>query len=195
MRAAAFRVVICLVAAVPSCAVAAGHDYQITHVYSNVTFSIQKFFFTEEGGFSRYGGDLYLDYDHPEQSRVFMTIEASSIDTRNAARDKVLRSDDFFDVQRYPTLTFVSRSAIPKGHDDYQVTGDLTIHGVTRQIVIPVHYLGARQLSGWGDFVGFESAFSIDRTEFGVNGLRWGGGTAVLSKEVTIRLSIGATKR
>lgn len=193
MRAAAL--LLCVAAAVPACARAAGHDYEITHVYSNVTFSIQKFFFTEEGGFSRYGGDVHLDYDHPEQSHVAMAIEAASIDTRNATRDKVLRSDDFFDVERYPSLTFVSRSVAPKSHDEFDVTGDLTIHGVTKRITIPVHYLGAKRIPGWGDFVGFESAFTIDRTEFGVDGLRWGGGTPVLGKEVKIRLSIGAMKK
>ena len=168
--------------------------YDISHVYSNVGFSITKIFFKEEGGFRDYSGQVVFDAAHPERSRVQVTVQAASIDTRIETRDKVLRSDDFFDVERYPTLNFVSTSVTPKSAELLDVAGDLTIRGVTKHITIPVHYLGHKQMAGWHDFVGFETDFTIDRTDFGVNGTRWSGGNLILSKEVNIHLSIGAVK-
>ena len=177
----------------PVCA-AQSTTYDISHVYSNVGFRITKIFFKEEGGFRDYSGQIVYDPQHPEHSRVQMTVRAASIDTRIEGRDKVLRSDDFFDVEHYPTLTFVSTSVIPKAPGLMDVAGDLTIRGVTRHITIPVRYLGHKQIPGWHDFVGFETEFAIDRTDFGVNGTRWSGGNLILSKEVTIHLSLGAVK-
>lgn len=189
------RVLFCvlmLMLTAPSPAYGKAATYEITHLYSNVSFSIMKFFFKEDGGFRQYSGEIVYDPDRPERSSVQMTVEAASIDTRNEGRDRVLRSDDFFDVARYPTLKFVSTSIKPKQNGMLDVAGDLTIHGITKHITIPVHFLGAKQMQGWGDFVGFDTEFTIDRTAFGVNGSRWSGGTLVLSKEVNIHLSIGA---
>ena len=164
--------------------------YDITHVYSNVSFNITKFSFKEEGGFRQYSGKIFYDPDHPERSHVQMIVQAESIDTRDEGRDRALRSDNFFDVARYPTLSFVSTSIAPKQNGMLDVAGDLTIHGVTKHITIPVHFLGTKQMQGWGDFIGFNTEFTIDRTEFGVNGgSSWAG---ILGKEVEIHLSVGA---
>lgn len=150
--------------------------YKITQVYSNVSFSIAKFFFTEDGGFKQYSGEIFYDPGHPERSHVQMTVRAESIDTRNEGRDRVLCSDDFFDVAHYPILRFASASVTPRQNGMLEVAGDLTIHGVTKHIIIPVRFLGEKRIEGWGDFVGFDSEFTVDRTEFGVNGTRWSGG-------------------
>jgi polyisoprenoid-binding protein YceI len=168
--------------------------YEISHVYSNISFSIMKFFFKEEGGFRSYSGQIYYNPTRPERSRVQMTVQATSIDTRNEGRDRVLRSDDFFDVEHYPTLAFVSTSVTPKPGNVLDVAGDFTIHGVTKHITIPVRFLGDKQMQGWGDFVGFDTEFTIDRTAFGVNGSRWSGGAAVLGRDVNIHLTIGAIR-
>jgi polyisoprenoid-binding protein YceI len=168
--------------------------YEITPMYSNVGFSIMKFFIKEEGGFRDYGGEIFYDPDHPERSWVNMTVKAASIDTRIDNRDKALRSEDFFDVDHYPTLSFKSVSVAAKPGDTLDVTGDLTIHGVTKRITLPVHFLGVRKLQGWGEFAGFDTEFTIDRTAFGVNAARWSGGRLILSNEVTIHLAIGGTK-
>jgi polyisoprenoid-binding protein YceI len=155
-----------------------------------VSFNITKFFFKEEGGFGQYSGKIFFVPDHPERSRVEMVVQAESIDTRDEVRDRALRSDNFFDVARYPTLSFVSTSVVPRQNGMLDVAGDLTIHGVTKQITIPVRFLGTKQMRGWGNFIGFETEFTIDRTEFGVNGgSSW---SAVLSKEVEVHLSVGA---
>jgi polyisoprenoid-binding protein YceI len=192
------RILLCvlvLAQIAPVCASEKAATYEITHVYSNVSFSITKFFFKEDGGFGQYSGEIFYDPDHPERSHVQMTVQATSIDTRNEGRDRVLRSDDFFDVARYPTLSFVSTSVSSKqGGGMLDVAGDLIIHGVTKHITIPVRFLGAKQVPGWGSFVGFDTEFTIDRTEFGVNGTRWSGGALILSKEVNVHLSIGATR-
>src|ERR1700691_6589496 len=70
--------------------------YVISHVYSNVSFNITKFFFKEEGGCRQYSGKIYFDPDHPERSRIEMVVQAESIDTRDEGRDRALRSDNFF---------------------------------------------------------------------------------------------------
>jgi polyisoprenoid-binding protein YceI len=178
----------------PAIAYDGASTYEISHVYSNVSFSIMKFFFKEDGGFRIYAGKVYYDPAHPERSHVRMTVQAASIDTRNEGRDRALRSDDFFDVEHYPTLTFVSTSVTPKSDYLLDVAGDITIHGVTKHITISVRFLGEKYLQGWGDFVGFDTEFTIDRTAFGVNGSRWSGGAAVLSKDVNIHLAIGAIR-
>ncbi len=178
----------------PALTTPAAATYRISPVYSNVSFSIMKFFFTEEGGFGAYNGTICYDPSRPEKSQVTMSVQAASIDTRNSQRDDVLRSEDFFDVQKYPTLSFVSTSVTSKANNQLEVSGDLTIHGITRQISIPVKFLGAKQMPGWGDFVGFDTVFTIDRTAFGVNGAKWSGGRLILSHDVTIHLTIGAVK-
>jgi polyisoprenoid-binding protein YceI len=180
--------------ATPAFARDSAPTYAISPVFSNVDFSIMKFFFEETGGFRNYSGEITYDPAHPERSHIQMTVQSASIDTRNEGRDSVLRSDDFFDIARYPTLTFVSTSVSPKHDNLLDVTGDLTIHGITKRVTIPVRFLGEKQLQGWGDFVGFDTEFTIDRSEYGVNGTRWGGGTAILSKNVKIHLVIGAIK-
>jgi polyisoprenoid-binding protein YceI len=178
----------------PAFAYGGASTYQISHVYSNVSFSIMKFFFKEDGGFRTYTGEVYYDPAHPERSHVRMIVQAASIDTRNEGRDRALRSDNFFDVEHYPTLAFVSTSVSPKSGNLLEVTGDITIHGVTKQITIPVRFLGEKYLQGWGDFVGFDTEFTIDRTAFGVNGSRWSGGAVVVSTDVNIHLAIGAIR-
>jgi polyisoprenoid-binding protein YceI len=166
--------------------------YEITHAYSNVSFNITKFFFKEEGGFRQYSGNIFYDSDRPERSRVEMVVQAESIYTRDEGRDRALRSGDFVDVARYPTLSFVSTSVVPKQNVMLDVARDLAIHGVTRHITIPAHFLGTRQMQGWGDFIGSDTQFTIDRPEFGVDSSRWSGGAAILGKDVEVALSVGA---
>jgi len=168
--------------------------YVISQQLSSVNFSIKKLFFDEQGGFRDYSGAICFDPSHPERSSVRIVVQATSIDTRVEMRDRELRSDDFFDIARYPILSFVSSSVNLKSSDLFEVTGDLTLHGVNRRITVPVHMLGARKMQGWGEFIGFGVEFVIDRTEFGVNGTRWSGDSVILSKAVNIHLSIGAVR-
>jgi len=102
-----------------------------------------------------------------------------------------LRSDDFFDVEKYPTLSFRSTKITSTGKDSYDVQGDLIIHGVTKRITVPVQTIGVRAMPGTGDFAGFETTFNIDRRYFGVLGSRGSGNTLAIDPIVVLHLIIG----
>jgi polyisoprenoid-binding protein YceI len=134
-----------------------------------------------------------MDEQDPGRSSVEVTIQATSVDTAQADRDTHLRSADFFSVEQFPTLTFKSTSVAAKGTDTYQVTGDLTIHGVTRQVVMPVTFLGLAK-DPWGNQrAGFEAEFTINRKDYG---LMWNAaletGGFLVGDEVKIGLSVQA---
>lgn len=170
--------------------------YRVSKDYTTLSFTATKWkVFKEEGIFQDYDGSLTYDAAKPEASFIEVTVQAASLDTRNATRDKVLRSDDFFDVEKYPTLSFRSVTAKSTGADSFEATGDLTIHGVTKRITIPAKLIGARVMPGVGDFAGFETTFNIDRREYGVLGTRWSGNTVAIEPTVVIHLIIGGVRK
>jgi polyisoprenoid-binding protein YceI len=169
--------------------------YRISKSYTTLSFTATKWkVFKEEGLFQEFEGSLTYDAVRPERSSIEVVAQAASLDTRNATRDKVLRSDDFFDVDKYATLTFRSAGVKPTGADSFDVTGDLTIHGVTKRIDVPAKLIGARVMPGVGEFAGFETTFSIDRREYGVMGTRWSGNTVAIDPTVMIHLIIGGVR-
>jgi polyisoprenoid-binding protein YceI len=169
--------------------------YRVSKTYTTLEFAVTKWMvFKEQGLFQDFQGQLVYDPAHPEKSQVEVTVQASSLDTREPTRDKVLRSDDFFDVEKYPTLSFRSTNAVPKGPDALEVTGDLTIHGTTHRIRIPVKVLGVQEVPNAGTFVGFETNFTIDRRDYGVLGSRWSGGKVAIDNTVYIHLILGGVK-
>ena len=122
-----------------------------------------------------------------------VVIKAASIDTSQPDRDTHLRSADFFDVEKFPTLTFKSTNVKQAGGDAYAVTGDLTIHGVTKSVVLPVTFLGMAK-DPWGnERAGFEAEVTINRRDFG---LTWNAaletGGFLVGDEVKISLSVQA---
>lgn len=165
----------------------------VSPAFSSVGFSIMEFgVMKQDGSFRDFNGDIFYDPAHPERSYVNFVVQVDSIDARSRNRENALRSDDFFDTQRFPTMSFASTSVAARPDGTLQVTGDITIRGVTRRITIPVRYLGFMRVSEQNSYAGFESTFMIDRTEFGVNGARWQAGRLLLGKEVTVTLQIGA---
>jgi polyisoprenoid-binding protein YceI len=173
----------------------AAKSYRISKSYTTLSFTATKWMvFKEEGLFQDYSGTLTYDPENPSASAIDVTVQSASLDTRNSGRDNVLRSDDFFDVKKYPTLSFRSTQVASTGSDQLNVTGDLTIHGVTKRITISVHVIGVRVMSGIGDFAGFETTFSIDRRDYGVLGTRWSGNSMAIDPTVTIHLIIGGVK-
>jgi polyisoprenoid-binding protein YceI len=150
--------------------------------------------FKEEGLFQDFNGTMTYSATDPTKCKIDVMVQAASLDTRNASRDKVLRSDDFFDAEKFPTLSFRSTKVIANGNDSYQVQGDLTIHGVTKSINVPVKMIGARVMPGIGDFAGFETTFTIDRRDFGVFGNRWSGNTLAIDPTIAIHLLIGGVR-
>ncbi|MGH9775775.1 MAG: YceI family protein [Candidatus Acidiferrales bacterium] len=189
-----------LLAAFHSVAIAAApksqaKTYRISKTYTTLSFTATKWMvFKEEGIFQEFSGTLTYDAANPAASAIDVIVQAASLDTRNSARDGVLRSDDFFDVARYPTLTFRSVAVTAAGKDTLNVMGDLTIRGVTHRITIPVHIIGVRAMPGIGEFAGFETNFVIDRRDYSVLGSRWSGGKLAIDYAVPIHLIIGGVR-
>jgi polyisoprenoid-binding protein YceI len=164
--------------------------YEVRPVYSNIGFSIVKWgVLKEEGQFREFNGTLDYDPTRPQQARIDVVAQAASLDTKNDGRDKTVKSEDFLDAERYPTLEFHST-----GVDGNFLTGDLTIHGVTKRVRLQVVSHGVRDLPQVGKLAGFETNFKVNRRDFGVLGSRWGAVPGVLSDEVEIRIVIGAIK-
>jgi polyisoprenoid-binding protein YceI len=123
------------------------------------------------GRFSVFSGGILYDVESPEHSSVAMSIDVASINTDNDLRDGHLRSPDWFDAERWPTITFTSEAIEQTGADEFLVTGPLTIKETTRVVSIPFTRLHDVQTDAWGNWrIGFEGALTIDRKEFGVEG-------------------------
>jgi polyisoprenoid-binding protein YceI len=166
--------------------------YTVSKSYSTLSFTATKWMvFKEEGLFQDFRGNLTYSAQDPSKCKIDVTVQAASLDTRNWVRDRELRSDDFFDVEQYPTLSFRSTEVTAADKATYNVEGDLTIHGVTKHISVPVKVIGVRMMPGIGDFAGFETTFSIDRRDFGVLGSRWSGNTLAIDPTVVLHLIIG----
>ena len=168
---------------------AAVETYVIDPVHSSIGFTIRHFVSKVPGSFSKVNGTITVDRDNLEKSSVDAVIDVASITTSNEKRDAHLNSPDFFDTAKYGTSTFKSTSWKKTGEDTFDVAGDLTLHGVTKPVVLQVTLLGfgpgARgQLSGW------EASTKLKKSDFGVQG------PAMLSKalgdEVTLHITIEA---
>jgi polyisoprenoid-binding protein YceI len=169
--------------------------YTLSKLYTTLSFTATKWMvFKEEGTFQDFRGTLTYSPIDPAKCRIDVTVQAASLDTRSSGRDKVLRSDDFFDVEKFPTLSFRSISVKATGKETYDVEGDLTIHGVTKRVTVPVKLIGVRVMPGIGDFAGFETTFNIDRRDFGILGSRWSGNTIAIDPTVVLHLIIGGVR-
>jgi len=158
---------------------------------SHIGFAIYKWkVFKEEGRFKDFAGAIIYDPKNPAASQVEFTVQANSIDSRNSDRDGALRSKEFFNVAKYPTLGFKSRQVAKKSADTLLVSGDLTIRGITKPITIPVKLLGVNRVGDMGLLAGFESTFVINREDFGI-----ARGWDIIGKEATIHLMIGAESK
>ena len=170
--------------------------YQAEPTNGAVGFTVMKFgVFKEEGSFREFNARIHFDADSPAKSRVEFDVEAKSIDTKNDNRDSTLRSEHFLHVAKYPRLTFRSTKVVPRGKQLADVTGNLTIRGVTRQITVPVRLLGVTK-RGRQELAGFETTFTIDRQAFGVTGGGWAAeAPGVLGDDVTIHILAGGVRR
>jgi polyisoprenoid-binding protein YceI len=165
----------------------------VDKAHSEALFQVRHLVTRVRGRFSEFAGTILFNEAQPEQTSVEFTIQAASIDTNQADRDQHLRSEDFFFVERFPTLTFASTRIVPKGGNEFDVVGRLTIRGVTREITLPVSYLGMAT-DPWGQLkAGFEAETTINRKDFD---LKWNAaletGGFLVGDEVKITLSIQA---
>lgn len=167
--------------------------YSIDKAHSEVTFQVRHLLTKVRGRFSNFSGTVRLNEDEPGESSVSLTIDAASVDTNNADRDQHLRSDDFFAVATYPTITFQSSRIVKTGAETYDVSGTLTIRGVASDIILPVVYLGTAN-DPWGNArAAFETELIINRKDFG---LTWNAaleaGGFLVGDEVKISVSVQA---
>jgi polyisoprenoid-binding protein YceI len=173
----------------------AAETYTFDKAHTNVGFQVRHIFTLVSGKFTDFAGTIQVDRAKPESSTVEFTIQAKSIDTSEPRRDDHLRSPDFFDVANNPTITFKSTSLKANGKDSWLVTGDLTMHGVTKQVVLPVTLLGEGKDPFGNEKMGLETGLTISRKDYG---LTWNKtletGGVLVADEVKIQIAIEANK-
>jgi polyisoprenoid-binding protein YceI len=173
----------------------ADDTYKIDPVHSSISFKVRHFFSYVNGSFKKFEGTITVDPDHPEKSSVTATIDAASVDTQNEKRDEDLRSDHFFEVAKYPTITFKSKSVKQTGADSGDILGDLTMHGVTKEITLHVKFLGKGKGMGGKPISGWQvTPEPIKRSDYGLNWSKMVEGTAVVGEDVTVSIDIEADK-
>jgi polyisoprenoid-binding protein YceI len=145
--------------------------YAIDNAHSEIGFTVRHMMFAKvRGTFNKWTADLAYDAANPAKSTVEVQIDTASIDTREAQRDGHLRSADFFDTEKFPKMTFASKRIEPAASGRYKVTGDLTLHGVTREVTLDVEQTGTGK-DPWGNQrILFTAHGSVNRSDFG---LKW----------------------
>lgn len=167
-----FALVLTTVLAMAAAAAAQAGTWQIDPNHSAAQFSVRHLgVSTVRGAFMKVSGSATYDAADPGKNTVDVTIDASSVDTRVQMRDNDLRSPNFLDVQKYPTITFKSKQAKSAGAGKLQIVGDLTIHGVTKEVTLDVDGPSAPIKDPWGNQrIGASASTKINRKDFGVNG-------------------------
>jgi len=147
----------------------AGTTWSIDAAHTNVEFGVKHMMLaTVKGRFAEVAGTVEFAGDDLSTAQVRVVAEAASIDTRSGQRDAHLRSPDFFDAAAYPQLTFVSREVQPAGSDEFRVVGDLTLHGVTHELVLAARFEGEGQDPWGGTRMAFHATGKLDRRDFGL---------------------------
>jgi polyisoprenoid-binding protein YceI len=181
-----------MILGVVSTSVFAADTYKIDPVHSNINFTVKHMMVSNvTGQFDKYDGVVMYDPKDLANSKVDVTIQADSINTRNDKRDGHLKSPDFFDTAKFPTITFVSKKITPT-----EIVGDLTMKGVTKEVTIPATVTGPVKGAMGGDVIGVNGTFTLNRQDYGIsyNKTLDQGGLA-LSNDVTITIGIEADKQ
>ena len=170
--------------------------YNLDPTHSRIGFVARHAMVTKvRGNFNEFDGSGYFDADTPANSRFEVTIQATSIDTRNADRDNHLRSNEFFDMETYPTLSFASTAVEPLGDAEFRVIGDLTIKGVTKSVTLDLEQTGTA-VDPFGDTrLGLEGTTVVNRKDWGIT---WNApletGGVLVGEKVTLEFEISAVK-
>ena len=190
------RTLALLVASLAAAAALSAETYTIDKNHSDASFQIRHFASKVRGRFGDFEGTIQADPAKPEASSVVFTIKTASIDTNQPDRDKHLRSADFFDVEKFPEITFKSSKFTPAGKDKYDVTGTLTMHGVSKEVTLPVTFLGSMKDPRGNEVASFEIETKLNRKDFGIN---WNktldNGGVMLSDDVDISISLETKKQ
>jgi polyisoprenoid-binding protein YceI len=170
--------------------------YAIDPAHSRIGFVARHAMVTKvHGSFDEFEGSGHFDADDPANSRLDLRIKAASIDTRNADRDAHLRSNDFFDMDTYPDITFTSTKVEAASDDTYKVTGDLTIKGVTKPVTVDFEYTGTAVDPFGNNRIGFEGTATVNRKDWGIT---WNApleaGGVLVSDKVTLEFDVSAIR-
>lgn len=175
----------------------ATETWSVDKAHSTATFKIRHLMANVTGNFRDFDANINIDRANPAASSVEFTIQAASIDTGNTNRDEHLRSPDFFEVTKYPAITFKSTSIKAKSKTDFDVTGDLTMRGVTKRVTLPVSFLGFGKDGRGNEKAGFEIETTLNRKDYGIvwnRDLDEGGVLLGDDVKVTIDLEVGKKK-
>jgi len=172
-------------------------SYELDPAHSSAQFTVRHMMITNvRGAFSNVKGTLVHDSANPSASSIEIVIDATTINTQDAQRDGHLKSGDFLDVEHFPTITFKSTKVAPAGDGELSVTGDLTIHGVTRQVVLKAETPSSEGKDPWGNLrIGASGSTKIKRSDFG---LTWNAaletGGFLVGDDIKIDLEVQAIK-
>jgi len=172
--------------------------YQIDPAHSAAHFSVRHMMISNvRGDFTKLSGTVLLDAGTPANSAVEALIEAASIDTREAQRDAHLKSADFFEVEKYREIAFRSKAVAPAGDGELRVTGDLTIHGVTREVTLQVEGPTPEVKDPWGNLrIGATATTRINRKDFGLGfNVALEAGGVLVGEEIRISIDIEAIRQ
>jgi polyisoprenoid-binding protein YceI len=171
--------------------------YKIDPAHSSAQFVVRHMMITNvRGGFSGVQGTIEYDPDNPNQSRIQVLIDASEINTLDKQRDAHLRSPDFLDIEQHPTITFKSTKIARAGDGEWKVTGDLTIHGVTKEVVLNADGPTPEGKDPFGNTrIGASASTKIKRSDFG---LTWNAaletGGILVGDDLKIELEVSAIR-
>jgi polyisoprenoid-binding protein YceI len=172
-------------------------EYTIDPTHTRIGFVARHAMVTKvRGAFNEFTGSARIDGENPERSTVELVIKADSIDTRNADRDGHLRSNDFLKMEEYPEITFRSTGVQATGDDEYDVTGDLTVKGVTRPVTVPFTFEGQATDPFGNSRIGLEGRTTINRQDFGITwnaALETGG--VLISDKIVLEFEVSAIKQ
>ncbi len=174
---------------------AAQGTYAIDTVHSSVGFKVRHLVSKVSGSFTEFDGTITADFTNLDASGVELVIKTASIDTKNEKRDGHLRSPDFFDVEKYPEITFKSQKITKIDSDSFAIAGTLAMHGVSRPITLTVDYLGEMAAMG-GVRAGYELSTTVNRKDYGVSWNRAldSGGWA-LGDDVEVNINLEVVKQ
>lgn len=171
--------------------------YTIDPAHSRIGFVARHAMVTKvRGAFNDFTGTVTVDGQEPSRSSAEVTIEATSVDTRNADRDAHLRSNDFLQMDEYPRITFRATDIAPTGQDSFDVTGELTVKGTTKPVTVPFSFEGQATDPFGNNRAGFEGSTTINRQDFGVTwnaALETGG--VLIGDKITLEFDISAIKQ
>lgn len=195
MKSSRLLLATALCLAIPSSSAVANEIFKIDPAHSTIAFKVRHLLGTAKGKFTKFSGTIDVDREQPEKSSVTVSIQAASIDTAIAKRDEHLRGEDFFNVGKYPEITFKSRRVKSTGPTAGEIAGDLTMHGVTREITLHVQLLEAPESTGKNQATRWRvTSAPIKRSQFGLVWSKSVEAVSMIGDEVAVDIQIEAAR-